>query len=441
MAGGGWNQIMVHKQRIRSDASSLSGPSRRHSRMTRSACLLVAVIGLIVVSSSQGFAVTDTATISLVAGNGTAGLTGNKGPALAAELNGPCGLALDPHGNVVFSDTNNNVIRVLAESTGTDYGQSMTTGDVYGIAGDGVSGLRGNGVKPLKAQLSSPDGITVDSAGDVVIADTGNAIVRYIPATTATHFGIAMTAGDLYTVAGDGNYGFSGAGGPALKAEMGLDVVAGVVVDHNGNLVITDGDNNVIWLVANSTGTFYGQAMAAGDIYIIAGNGNADYTGDGGPAVAAALDEPEGVQVDTSGNIVFVDDSNDVIRVIAAQKGKFYGKKMTGGDIYTVGPKTDSNVLNTPEGLTIDAQGNLVFADAGNNVVYLLAAASGTDDGLTVKAGHLYTIAGTGTAGDTGDGGSPLKAELNSPCAVATDAHGHLVVADGGNNVIRQISS
>jgi len=383
----------------------------------------------------------DTAKISTVAGNGTPGFSGNRGPALSAELNGPCGLALDPRGNVVFSDTNNNVVRVLAESTGTDYGQSMTAGDVYGIAGDGVSGFRGNGGSPLAAQFSSPDGITVDAAGDVVISDTGNEVVRYIPATSGTHLGIAMTAGDLYTVAGDGNAGFSGAGGPAKKAELGLDVVAGVVVDPNGNLIITDGDNNVIWVVANTTGTFYGQAMTAGDIYIIAGTGSANYTGDGGPAVAATLDEPEGVDVDTSGNIVFVDDSNDVIRVIAAQSGKFYGKKMKTGDIYTVGPKSDPNVLSTPEGLKIDASGNVVFADAGNNVVYLLAASSGSDDGINVKAGHLYKIAGNGTAGYTGDGGSPVKAELNSPCAVTTDAHGHLFVADGGNNVIRQIAN
>jgi trimeric autotransporter adhesin len=383
----------------------------------------------------------DSATITTVAGNGTAGSSGNHGPATKAELNGPCGVALDPNGNVVFSDTNNNVVRVLAESTGNFYGQAMTSGDVYGIAGTGGSGYRGKGGPPLKALFDNPDGITVDSAGDVIISDTENEVVRYIPATSGTHLGISMTAGDLYTVAGNAQDGFSGAGGPATKAELGLDVVAGVEVDANGNLVITDGDNNVIWVVANETGTFYGQAMTAGDIYIIAGTGAADYTGDGGPATAATLDEPEGVAIDSSGNIVFADDSNDVIRVIAAKTGKFYGKKMTTGDIYTIGPKSDPNVLGSPEGLTIDHSGNIVFADAGNNIVYLLAASTGTDDGVAVKAGHLYAIAGNGNTGYAGDGADPQKAELNSPCAVAADSHGNLYIADGGNNVIREITN
>jgi secreted PhoX family phosphatase len=417
------------------------GAKARNSWATRIIFLTSAILSLTIVGASPTSAkATDTATISTVAGNGTAGLSGNGGPALQAELNGPCGLALDPHGNVLFSDTNNNVVRVLAESTGTFYGQAMTSGDVYGLAGTGVEGYKGNGKAPLKAQFDEPDGITVDSAGDVIISDTENEVIRYIPATTSTHFGIAMTAGDLYVIAGNTNDGFSGSGGPATKAAIGLDTVAGVVLDANGNLIITDGDDNVIWVVANSTGTFYGQAMTAGDAFIIAGNGNADYTGDGGPALAAALDEPEGIAIDSSGNLVFADDSNDVIRVVAEKTGTFYGKKMTTGDIYTIGPKSDANKLGDPEGLIIDPAGNIVFADAGNNIVYLLATSTGTDDGIAIKANKLYEVAGNGKTGDTGDGGNPQKAELNSPCAVATDSHGNLIIADGGNNVIRQVA-
>jgi len=378
--------------------------------------------------------------ISTVAGNSTAGYSGNNGPATSAALNGPCGVAVDPQGNILTSDTNNNVVRAVAGSTGTFYGRPMKAGDVYTIAGTGVSGYKGNGHAATKAQFSSPDGLAVDAAGDVIIADTGNAVVRFIPAVSGTYFGTAMTAGDLYTVAGNATYGFSGSGGLATAAELGLDVVAGVVMDSNGNLIVTDGDNNVIWVVANKTGQFYGQAMTVGHIYIITGNGTAAYTGDGGPAAAATLSYPEGVAVDASGNLVIVDDSNDVIRVIAAQNGKFYGKKMKSGDIYTVGPKTDPNVLSSPAGLTIDASGNLVFPDASNNVVYLLAAVTGSDYGVNVKVGHLYTIAGTGGTGYTGNGGNPLKAEMNSPCAVATDSHGDLLVADGSNNVLRQIT-
>jgi trimeric autotransporter adhesin len=130
-----------------------------------------------------------------------------------------------------------------------------------------------------------------------------------------------------------------------------------------------------------------------------------------------------------------------VIRVVAATSGSFYGRAMVAGDIYTVGPKSDANNLNTPEGLTIDSAGNVLFADSGNNVVYLLGGHSGTDYGVKVKPGHLYTIAGNGTAGDTGDGGSAIAAEFNGPCAVATNAQGDLYIADGGNNVIRQVAA
>ncbi len=378
--------------------------------------------------------------VTTIAGTGTAGYTGDSAKATAAELNGPCGLAVDQSGNILFSDTNNNVIRAVAGSTGDYYGQSMTSGDVYTIVGDGTTGFLGDGGTPTQAQMSTPDGLSVDTGGDIVVSDTANEVVRFIPAASGTYFGITMVAGDIYTVAGNTEYGFQGNGGQATSAELGLDVVTGVAVDAAGNLVVTDGDNNVIWVVANRTGEFYGQAMTVGDIYIVAGNGNADYTGDGGPATTAALDEPEGLAIDSAGNLVFADDSNDVIRVVAATNGSFYGKAMTAGDIYTVGPKSDADNLSTPEGLTIDAAGNIVFADAGNNVVYLLGGKTGTDDGVKVKTGHLYTIVGNGTGGYSGDGGKATAAELNGPCAVAGDAHGHLYIADGSNNVIREVA-
>jgi hypothetical protein len=434
---------------MKTDKSRLVGPTSsgrwravRDSWALRVTFVTAATLGLTVAGTSASFAKTiDSATITTVAGNGTAGLTGNRGPALQAEFDGPCGLTVDPNGNVLIGDTNNNVVRALAESTGSDLGQSMTAGDVYGVAGTGVEGFKGNGHAALKAQFDTNDAVITDVAGDVIIADSENEEVRYVAAASGTHFGIDMTAGSVYDVAGDTDDGFSGAGGPGPKAAIGLDEVAGLALDANGNLIITDGDDSVIWVLAATTGTFYGQAMTVGDVYIIAGNGNADYTGDGGPATAAALDEPEGIAIDSSGNLVFADDSNDVIRVVAEKTGKFYGKKMTAGDIYTIGPKSDADNLGEPEGLIIDHAGNIVFADDFNNIVYLLAASTGTDDGLAVKAKHLYAIAGNGATGDTGDGGNPQKAELNAPCAVATDAHGDLFIADAGNNTIREITS
>ena len=130
----------------------------------------------------------------------------------------------------------------------------------------------------------------MDGAGNLLIADTGNNRVRVVAASTGTFYGQAMTAGDIYTVAGDGTGGFSGDGGPATSAE--LDYPAGVAVDGAGNLVIADTGNNRVRVVAASTGTFYGQAMTAGDIYTVAGDGTGGFSGDGGPATSAELDQP-----------------------------------------------------------------------------------------------------------------------------------------------------
>jgi hypothetical protein len=123
-----------------------------------------------------------------------------------------------------------------------------------------------------------------------------------------------MTAGDIYTVAGDGTLGFSGDGGPATVAE--LDLPSGVTVDTSGNVLIADTYNNRIRVVAASTGTFYGQAMTAGDIYTIAGNGTYGFSGDGGPATTAELGTPEAVAAD-AGNVLIADSLNNRIRELA----------------------------------------------------------------------------------------------------------------------------
>src|SRR5206468_573824 len=158
--------------------------------------------------------------------------------------------------------------------------------------------------------------------------------VRVVAESTATFYGRPMTAGDIYTVAGNGSAGCSGEGGPAGSAA--LNSPNGVAVDGSGNLVIADSSNNRIRVVAASTGPFYGQPMTAGDIYTVAGNGTAAYSGDGGPAAAAEVYFPDGTALDGSGNMVIADWGNNRIRVVAASTGTFYGQPMTAGDIYSV---------------------------------------------------------------------------------------------------------
>jgi sugar lactone lactonase YvrE len=270
---------------------------------------------------------------------------------------------------------------VVAHKTGTFYGQAMTAGDIYTVAGNGTIGFSGDAGPATKARLFLPDGVAVDGAGNLVIADTRNQRIRVVAASSGTFYGRAMTAGDMYTVAGTGTAGFSGDGGPATSAEV--DLPTAVAVDAAGNLVIVDPGNVRVRVVAHKTGTFYGQAMTAGDIYTVAGGGTGGL-GDGGPATSAELSSPDGVAVDGTGNLVIADTFHHRIRVVAHKTGTFYGVSMTAGDI--------------------------------------------------------DTVAGTGTHGFSGDGGPATRAELNTPVGVAVDAAGNLVIADTANGRIRVVA-
>jgi secreted PhoX family phosphatase len=328
---------------------------------------------------------------------------------------------------------------VVAATTGTFYGQAMTAGDIYTVAGDGTPGFSGDGGPATKAALDGPADVTVDHAGNLVIADSGNQRVRVVAVNTGTFYGQAMTAGDIYTVAGDGNFQASGDGGPATSA--GVNPV-GISVDSSGNLVIADSVNNLVRVVAVKTGTFYGQAMTAGDIYTVAGNGNVEYSGDGGPATSAGLGSPQGVAVDAAGNLLVATSFNDRIRVIAAKTGTFYGQAMTAGDAYTVagdgghgfsgdgGPATAAS-LDLPVDVTVDAAGNVLIADEGNDRIRVVAARTSTFYQQVMAKGHIYTVAGNGTFGFTGDGGPATHAELGGAASVAVDGHGNLVIGDG----------
>jgi len=286
---------------------------------------------------------------------------------------------VDHAGNLVIADSFSGRIRVVAASTGTFYGQAMTAGDLYTVAGGGTS--TADGVPATQAQLISPSGVTVDGHGNVLIAFGSGVLVRVVAASTGMFYGQAMTAGDIYTIAGNGQAGSSGDGGPATSAELYLPTAT--AVDGAGNVLIADSGNARIRIVAASTGTFYGQAMTAGDIYTVAGNGQHGYSGDGGPATGAALNGPQGVVVDAHGNLVIADSANNRVRVVAAASGTFYGVPMTAGNIYTVagdgpaglfgdgGPGT-SAWLNIPSSVAIDRAGDLVIVDSTNERVRLL---------------------------------------------------------------------
>jgi hypothetical protein len=324
--------------------------------------------------------------IYTVAGNGTAGFGGDGGPATSAEVNFPEGVAIDAAGNLVIVDTFNGRVRVVAVATGTFYGRAMTAGDIYTVAGNGKTGFGGDGGPATSAEVNFPEGVAIDAAGNLVIADSDNNRVRVVAVKTGSFYGQAMTAGDIYTVAGNGGFGFGGDGGPATGAK--LKNPAEVAVDGAGNIVLADTVNNRVRVVAERTGTFYGQAMTAGDIYTVAGNGKTGFGGDGGPAASARVSNPTAVVMDAAGNLVINDNGNRRVRVVATVTGTFYGKKMTAGDIYTVagngktgfsgdgGPPTSAEFNFAPPGVqvlggignvAVDGAGNLIINDTGNN--------------------------------------------------------------------------
>jgi hypothetical protein len=366
------------------------------------------------------------------------GSLGDGGPAAQAGL-GAFSTAVDKAGNLVLGDENHNRVRVVAARTGTFYGQPMTAKDTYTVAGNGNTGYSGDGGPARAAELSGPWTVVVDGHGNLVIADVGNNRVRVVAVKTGTFYGQAMTAGDIYTVAGDGTAGSTGDGGPAASAEIGGP--SGLALDGSGNLVLTDSsntDSGYERVVAVKTGTFYGQAMTAGDIYTVAGGGN-DSATSGIPATSAWLYQPAAVAVDGHGNLVIaVSGSNDV-RVVAVSTGTFYGHDMTAGDIYTVagggtsypgdgGPATSAGMYS-PQSVALDSAGNLLVADTFDSRVRMVAGQSGTYFGEPMTAGDIYTIAGDGTEGSSGDGGPALKAELR-PGGLTPDRAGNLVITD-----------
>jgi hypothetical protein len=351
-----------------------------------------------------------------VAGDGSAGLGGTGVPATKTALSGPHGVAVDAAGNLVIADvgrlspTSGARVRVVAATSGTFYGQQMTKGDIYTVAGTTTgTQFSGDGGPATEAGLGNfIFGIRVDAAGNLVIGDSDTERVRVVAASTGRFYGKAMTAGDIYTVAGNGTEGFGGDGGPATRAFF--DDPTGVALDAAGNLLIADTINNRVRAVAARTGTFYGQAMTAGDVYTIAGGGTGGI-GDGGPATKAVLSFPAGLTVEPSGTVIIADAGFGRVRVVAAQAGTFFGKHMTAGDIYTVAgsggvgfccdgaPATTAQMIG-PFSVTTDPAGNMVIADVDNNRIRAVAAATGTFYGQTMTKGDIYTVAGDGKRGN-----------------------------------------
>ena len=370
--------------------------------------------------------------ITTVAGTGEIGFSGDGGPAVEARLWHPGGVAVDGSGALYIADTFNHRIRRV------DASGALTT-----IAGIGESDFSGDGGLAAGAWLNQPEGVAVDTSGNVYIADTHNHRVRRVDAS-----------GIITTVAGTGEWGFGRDAGPAVEVPLAEPV--GVAVDEAGNLYIAvadrilrvnsqgiisrvttervvpddvavDGAGNVY--VADGNSNRIQRVDASGSLTTVAGTGERGFSGDGGPAVKAQLNNPTGVAVDEMGAVYIADRWNHRIRrvdasgVITTDAGIGEGSDSGG-----MGPATEA-ALNWPEGVAVDRRGNLYIADTYNHRIRRVDA-----------SGTITTIAGTGVEGFSGDGGLAVEAQLNQPTGVAVDSAGNVYVADRGNHRIRILS-
>ncbi|MGO9011944.1 MAG: hypothetical protein ACLQPN_17740 [Bryobacteraceae bacterium] len=378
-----------------------------------------------------------TGIITTFAGTGTAGFSGDGGPANAAQLNLPYGLAVDAAGYVYIADLGNDRVRRI----GPD-------GTIVTIAGTGVKGYSGDGGPANAAQLFTPRNVAVDATGNLYIAEFEGHRVRQV-----------TPAGVIATVAGTGVAGLGGDGGPATLAQ--LNFPAGLAVDRTGALWIADSGNNRVrkilpgGVISTVLGASASTALATPiaiavdqslTIYVadssalvrsyttaglwsnFAGTGAPGYAGDGGPAAMAQLTAPHDLAAGPAGDVFIADGTRvrevDATGLISTVAGDGY--------LFAVGDGTPatSAILYRPSAVALDAAGELFIADTGTERVRVVPS-----------AGLIQTLAGDGTAGYNTDGVPATAAELNAPTGLTMDPSGNLFLADTNNQRVREISA
>lgn len=339
---------------------------------------------------STVYKITPAGVATAIAG-GSIGFGGDGGPASAARLSYPGGIALDSQGNLYIADTDNCRIRKIAG------------GNISTVAGNGC-GYNGDSRQATTALLLFPSSVAVDSAGNMYISEYYD--IREVFAST----------GFISTIAGNG--GALG-NGPAISAAIG--VTDGLALDASGNLYIADPDYDLVRVLSGATirviaGTASGGAPSPG------------FSGDGGPGISAQLFNPIGIALDSNGFVYIADQYNQRIRRLDQSSNikTIAGTTHFGGD----GGSASSALLDLPETTATDSNGNIYVADTFNNRVRRIT-----------PTGAITTIAGTGTCGYTGDHGPAASATLCLPFGIAVDSANNIYIADAQNSVVREISN
>jgi sugar lactone lactonase YvrE len=386
--------------------------------------------------------------ISTVAGNGSFGFSGDQVQATSTQLNQPSAVALDLSGNLYIADSGNNRIRMVSPSgmistvagTGTwgysgDGGNAASaqiavwgltvdsSGNLYLYGGDSlirkisadgtITTIEGGSVPPvsdvaLGTQLQYPEGLAIDSYGNLYVAEAGNHVIRKL-----------STDGTLVIVAGNGTPGYSGDGNSAIAAQLSNPV--GVAVDSSGNLFISDYGNNVIRKVTPDH-----------VISTIAGGGT-NICPSSGAAAAVQLLNPAGLAVDSYGNLYIADSGHGCVlkTTPAGQVSSIAGSTADVSDVFLNDQTTGSNTtLYVPQGVAVDSSGTVYIADTGNSCIRMVK-----NDGTTT------VVAGNGVFGYTGDDGAAASAQLSAAWSVSVDASGNLYIADTLNARVRRVAT
>jgi hypothetical protein len=360
----------------------------------RRATAVALLAGLSAVPAA-GAAVTGTSTISTVSGS-ERGFAGDGGPAAEALLNQPRDTAVAADGTIYVADTFNNRIRRIAPD-----------GTMSTVAGTGSTDYNGDDIAATEASLHWPHDVTVDEVGVVYIADSAHHRIRMV-----------TVGGVITTIAGTGGAGSTGDGGPATAAR--IQNPKSVVV-HDGSLYFSSLEDKVRRV-----------DLTSGVITTVAGTGVAGYSGDGGPATAAALDNPQRIAVDSIGNVYVADTGNSVVRRVDAATGLITTVAGTGtpGSDGNGGSATDARV-DHPRGLALANDQVLFIADSDNHCVRR----------LNLQTGIIRRVAGTTAKGFSGDGGPASEAQLLQPRGLSVTPDGHLLVADTFNDRLRLVVS